>query len=390
MASATATTLLESARELRPRILAERELIEADRRVPEGLARELTQAGFFRASLPEVYGGLDLGPIEAMEVYEELARADASVAWCVWNANVNWTTARLSTAAAHAVFDDPGAMLANSTQPSGQAVMVEGGYRVSGRWSLVSGCQLSTWMILMCVVHEDGAPRRTSAGAPDLRFMLLPTADCEIIDTWTAGGLRGTGSHDVVVRDRFVPTAFASFHSDPMGLPEPRYRCPLVARVTPGLSGIALGIARAAIETLVDLAAKKRSPGTRGALQQDRGAQTRLAQAEALVRSARLYLVDAANRVWEEVLAGHDASIDARAHVRLAAWHAVTSAVNAVDLVYLTGGATSLYATCPIERAFRDVHAIPQHHAVHPQGLEAIGQVLYGLEPEFAPGRPGF
>lgn len=183
-----ASILLEVARTFRPRILAEREHIEAGRRLPEGLTGELAGAGFFRVFLPAAYGGLDLTPMEAMEVYEELARADASVAWCVWNGNANWTTAQLSKEVAQAVFADPDMILANSTRPSGQAVVVEGGYRVSGRWSLVSGCQLSSWFILMSVVHENGTPRRAPSGAPESRFMLCPAADCEIIDTWTTGG----------------------------------------------------------------------------------------------------------------------------------------------------------------------------------------------------------
>lgn len=385
-----ATSLLEAAREIRPQILARREEIEAGRRLPEGLAGDLARAGFFRACLPAAYGGHDLNPLEALEVYEELARADASVAWCVWNGNTNWTTARLPRETAHAVFADPGAIVANSTRPSGQATIVEGGYRVNGRWSLVSGCQLSTWLILLSGVHEEGQPRRTASGAPELRFMLFPTAESEIIDTWTSGGLRGTGSHDVVARDVYVPAAFASYHDDPLTLPEPRYGCPRVARVVAGLGAIALGVARGAIETLVGLAAEKRLMGARDAVRHDWAAQTRLAQAEALVRSARLYLFDAIDRVWAEVLAGGEASIEARAQVRLATGHAVASAAEAVDLVQLTGGATSLYATCPIERAFRDVHAITQHIGVHPRGLEAVGQVLYGLEPESAPGIPLF
>jgi alkylation response protein AidB-like acyl-CoA dehydrogenase len=159
---ATGTTLLAAARAFRPRILAERERIEAGRRLPEDLIRELARAGFFRIFLPAVYGGLDLTPLEAMEVYEELARADASVAWCVWNGNVNWTTAQLSKEVARATFADADVILANSTRPSGQAVVVDGGYRVSGRWSLVSGCQLSTWAILMCIVHKDGKPSLTT------------------------------------------------------------------------------------------------------------------------------------------------------------------------------------------------------------------------------------
>jgi alkylation response protein AidB-like acyl-CoA dehydrogenase len=376
-----ASPLLEVACAFRPRILAEREHIEAGRRLPVDLTRELAGAGFFRIFLPAAYGGLDLTPMEGMEVYEELARADASVAWCVWNGNVNWTTAQLSKEVAQRVFD-LGMIFANSTRPSGQAAVVEGGYRVSGRWSLVSGCQLSSWFILLSIVHENGTARRTPSGAPESRFMLCPAADCEIVDTWTSGGLRGTGSHDVVVRDLFVPDRQASFYTDPFVLPGSRYRIPAISRVVPGLAAMALGVARNAIEVLVDLAVGKRDERASQSLRDDRGAQTRLSQAEALVGSARLFLFDAITRLWNDVMAGGEATMPARAQVRLASWHAVTSATQAVDLVYLTGGATSLYATCPLERAFRDVHAMTQHIAVHPRILETAGRVLFGLEPE--------
>jgi alkylation response protein AidB-like acyl-CoA dehydrogenase len=205
--SGTDGALLAVARAFRPRIMAERDRIEAARRLPEDVARELARAGFFRIFLPEAYGGLDLTPMAALEVLEELARADASVAWCVWNGNTHWTTAQLLPEVARAVHADPDVVIANSTRASGQAEIVAGGYRVSGRWSLVSGCELSAWMILLCVVHEDGRPRLTPSGAPETRFMLLPSTACEIIDTWTVGGLRGTGSHDVAVHDEFVPSS---------------------------------------------------------------------------------------------------------------------------------------------------------------------------------------
>lgn len=382
VSSGAATKLMETASAFRPRILAERDRIEAARRLPEELTRELARAGFFRIFLPAAYGGLDLTPLEAMDIYEELARADASVAWCVWNGNVHWTTARLSKEVAQAIFADPDMIIANSTRPSGRAAVVEAGYRVSGRWSLVSGCQLSTWFILMCIVHEDGKPRLTPSGAPEFRFMLCPAADGDIVDTWTVGGLRGTGSHDVVVQDLFVPARYASFFTDPIVLAGPQYQVPVFSRVVPGLGAMALGIARSAIEALVDLATEKRQEQTSQPLSEDRGAQTRLSQAEALVRSARLFLFDTVDRLWHDVLAGREATVEERAQVRLASWHAVTSAVQAVDLIYLTGGATSLYATCLIERAFRDVHAVTQHIGVHPRILETAGRVLFGLEPE--------
>jgi len=380
--SGAATKLMEAASAFRPRILAERDRIEAGRRLPEELTRELARAGFFRIFLPAAYGGLDLTPLEALDVYEELARADASVAWCVWNGNVNWTTARLSKEVAQAIFADPDMILANSTRPTGQAVVVEGGYRVTGRWALVSGCQLSACFILMCLLHEDDKPRLTPSGTPESRFMLCPAADCEIIDTWTVGGLRGTGSHDVVVHNLFVPVRHASFFTDPIVLPGSRYQFPAPTRVTPGLGAMALGIARGAIEALVDLAVEKRHERTSQSLREDPGAQTRVSQAQALVRSARLFLFDAISRLWDDALEGREVQIEGRAEVRLANWHAVTSAVQAVDLVYLTGGASSLYATCALERAFRDVHAITQHIGVHPRILGTTGRVLFGLPPD--------
>jgi len=141
--TATGAALLEVARAFRARILAERNHIEASRRLPEGLARDLARAGFFRIYLPAAYGGLDLTPMAAMEVFEELARADASVAWCVWNGNTHWTAAQLAPEVARTIHADPDVVTANSTRSSGQARIVAGGYRASGRWSLVSGCELA-------------------------------------------------------------------------------------------------------------------------------------------------------------------------------------------------------------------------------------------------------
>jgi alkylation response protein AidB-like acyl-CoA dehydrogenase len=374
--------LLEIARSLRPRILAERDRIESARRLPEDLTRELAQAGFFRIYLPATYGGLDLTPMEAMKIFEELARGDASVAWCVWNGNTHWTAAQLSPEAARTVYADPDVVTANSTRPSGQAQVVDGGYRVNGRWSLVSGCELGTWMVLLCVIPDGDGPHPAGSEAPRARFMLIPSSECEIVDTWTVGGLRGTGSHDVMARDVFVPSNCASGFTDPYVLPEPRYRIPPFSRVVPGLGAMALGIARTAIETLTQLAVDKTPQRTTQRLRENHAAQTRVSEAESLVRSARLFLFDSLDRLWTTVTAKGEAPMEARAHVRLAASHAVSSAVQAVDLMYTAAGASAIYASCPLERAFRDVHAITQHHGVQPRVMETAGRVLLGLEPD--------
>ena len=301
---------------------------------------------------------------------------------CVWNGNTHWTAAQLSPDAARTMHADPDVITANSTRASGQAQIVDGGFRVSGRWSFVSGCELGTWMVLLCVVHEDGKPRSMPSGAPKNRFMLLPSGDCEIIDTWTVGGLRGTGSHDVAVRDIFVPTAYGTGFTDPHVLPEPRYRIPPFSRVIPGLGAMALGIARTAIEAFNEIAGAKMPQRTTQMLRDNHGAQVRVSQAESLVRSARLFLFDSLDRLWSALLATGEVTMEARANVRMAASHAVSSAVQAVDLLYVGAGGTSLYTSCPLERAFRDVHAITQHIGVHPRVMETTGRVLFGLEPD--------
>jgi len=280
------------------------------------------------------------------------------------------------------VHADADVVTANSTRASGQAHVVDGGYRVSGRWSLVSGCELAAWMVLLCVVHADGAPRLAPAGAPESRFVLLPAAACEIIDTWTVGGLRGTGSHDVVVRDVFVPSDHAAGFADPLLLPEWRYRLPAFSRVIPGLGAMALGIARTAIDTFCEIAGAKTPARTTQMLRDTHGAQVRVSQAESQVRSARLFLVDSVDRLWRELLATGAVSVQARAVVRLAVSHAVTSAVQTVDLMYVGAGASAMYASCPLERAFRDVHAITLHIGVHPRVMETTGRVLLGLPPD--------
>jgi alkylation response protein AidB-like acyl-CoA dehydrogenase len=237
--TAKGAAVLAAAPDFRPRIVEQRDAIETSRRLPEDLARELARAGFFRIFLPAAYGGLDLTPMDGIVVFEELAKADASVAWCVWNGNTHWTAAQLSPEAAHAIHDDPDVITANSTRPSGQAHVVDGGC-LTGRWSLVSGCALASWMVLWSVIHEDGKPRPILSATPEIRFMLLPASQCEIIDTWMVGGLRGTGSHDVVVHEVFVPVAFTSGFFDTYVLPEPRYRIPAFSRVIPGLGAMAL------------------------------------------------------------------------------------------------------------------------------------------------------
>ncbi len=157
---------------------------------------------------------------------------------------------------------------------------------------------------------------------------------------------------------------------------------PPFCRVIPGLGAMTLGIARTAIASLTELAVDKQLQRSQQILRENHGAQLRVAEAEALVRSARLYLFDSVERLWRTLLDTGTAPIEMRADARMAAWHAVFSAAKAVDLMYAAAGASALYTSSPLERAFRDVHAITQHIGVHSRVMETAGRVLFGLEPD--------
>jgi indole-3-acetate monooxygenase len=185
-----------------------------------------------------------------------------------------------------------------------------------------------------------------------------------------------------VVRDVFVATGYGSGFFDPHVLPEPRYRMPSTSRIVPGLGAVALGVARTAIETFTGIADTKTLQRTTQMLRENQDAQVRVSHAEALVRSARLFLFDSLERLWNIVIATGEAPLEERAHVRLATSHAVASAVQAIDPLYIAAGASSLYTSCPLERAFRDVHAMTLHIAVQPRVMVTTGRVLFGLEPD--------
>ena len=197
---------LQAARELRATIRATREESEGARRLSPQVVQRLIDAGLCRLTVPPDVGGLAVEPEIALRVIEELAGSDASVAWIVWiNLLAGLATRYSSEPVRRELFGDASRIFAASTRPSGKAVVVEGGVRVSGRWSLVSGCELADWIPLMCVVIEGNGPRMLAEGEPETRMVYLPKNSFRILDTWHVGGLRATGSHDVVAEDVSFP-----------------------------------------------------------------------------------------------------------------------------------------------------------------------------------------
>jgi indole-3-acetate monooxygenase len=376
------TDLVDAARALAPVIESYRDEIERERTLPRALVTALAQADLLRMYAPKSRGGLEADPVTCLRVLEAIAKADGAVAWNVMNWSVGGLFgARLAMPAAYDIFgSDPSVVISNSLAPKGRAAAVEGGYRLSGRWPLASGCAHASWLVVGSVIVAGGQPRLRPDGAPDVRLMFVPQAECDIMDTWHAVGLRGTGSNDISIQEAFVPQerTFA-FPDGPAYEPGPLYRGSILDELAGVIAGVALGIARAALDTFTELASRKVPTRTATLLRDRATVQAQLAQAEALVRSARALLFETTAATWDTLCAGESLSEEQHALQWLAAVHAATSCAQAVDLVYTLGGATSVYTTSRLERCFRDVHVLTQHVGVSPWQWERVGRSFLGL-----------
>ena len=378
----TAESLLQAAHDLAPEIIAVRDEIERDRRLPASLVDKLRAAGLLRLWLPRAFGGPELHPVDYVSVIEALATADGAVGWCATNAGVfSLLAGSLPERSAQEIFADCG-VVAGSVNPTGKADAVAGGFRVSGRWGYASGIDHANWILANCIIHDDGKPRRTASGAPDMRFVFLPREAVEILDTWHVSGLRGTGSHDFQVTDVLVPEQFAipAFSAVPR-LTGVLYRIQPTSLFCIALASVVLGIARAAMNALVTLAATKTPMGSAGTLRDKPIAQLRVARAEALIRAARAHLLGAINNQWDAVAAGAAPTIESRASIRLATSFCAEACSSAVDLVHTAAGGSAIQETLPIARCFRDMRAATQHIGLGDTGFELAGRVLFGLDP---------
>jgi alkylation response protein AidB-like acyl-CoA dehydrogenase len=233
------------------------------------------------------------------------------------------------------------------------------------------------------LVLEDGTARRTSGGAAETRMLLFPRRDAILHDTWSVSGLRGTGSHDMEVRDLFVPaTRSVSLQDDTPRERGPLYALPVFGFLAVGVCAVGLGIARASIETLQDLAAAKTPTGSRRLLGDRALVQSAVAQAEGALRAARAGLREALAGVRDAAPRG--VGPRERALLRIAATHAARTSARVVDAMYEAGGGSSVYAASPLQRQFRDVHVMTQHASVAPPTLELAGRVLLGLEADLS------
>jgi alkylation response protein AidB-like acyl-CoA dehydrogenase len=374
------STTLERIRALGPTIRASADEIESGRRLPAPLVRQLAATGAFRLCVPGAIGGVEADVATLVEVIEETARADGSAGWCVMiGATSGAVSAYLPLNAAREIYGDADGISGGVFAPMGRATVDGDEYVVSGRWPFASGSQHCSWLMGGCLVLEGEKPRLLPSGAPEARMVLFPAERAEIVDTWTVSGLRGTGSHDIEVRDLRVPLERSvSLVTDPPRHGGTLYTFPIFGLLALGIAGVALGVARRAIEELVDLAGGKTPAGSKRRLADRAVVQMQVAQAEAAVRSARAFLFEAIGRSWQRSRDSGAVAPADRAELRLAATHATESCARAVDLMYTAGGGTSIYAVSPLQRCFRDIHVVTQHMMVAQPTYELVGRVLLG------------
>lgn len=340
--------------------------IEAERRLPAEAVAALRDAGVFKLLVPRSLGGSE-APIDTfLTVLETIGAADGSAGWCAMiGASSGLMSRLLDEAVAREVYGPAGAITCGVFAPMGRATRVEGGLRVRGRWPFGSGCEHSQWRMGGVLIDGEVLPN----GAPHVRCVLFRADETHVIETWDTSGLRGTGSHDFEVRDVVVPQArcFSFFEGA-------QPQIPFFGVLAAGVSAVALGIARAAVDAIVALAKVKQPLGSKRGIAHRELVQLTVAQAEAKVRSARAFLHEAA------IAAERDPTVQNRALLRLAAAHATKESAAAVDLAYEAGGATSIYSKNPLQRHFRDVHVATQHIMVGSTATTLAGRILLDLE----------
>jgi alkylation response protein AidB-like acyl-CoA dehydrogenase len=372
------TPIVQRTREVADLVRSCRGEIDRLGRLPAEVVEALHGAGLFRMAVPASIGGYEVHPLEYSRVVEEIARADASTAWCVMQGSISGTLAAyMDAAAAEEVFGDPRTVFAAGTPaPLGRADSVQGGYRVSGRWTFASGCRHANWVVARCAVY-DGETRREDLG-PWVN-LLVPMSDARIEDSWDVRGMRATGSDTYVVEDAFVPERFlVSFARKPRE-PGLLYRVGDLPLAHLSMASAALGMARDCLEEFRALAAGKRVNWTGASIAEAGVTQVEIARAAAKVDAALALRDQTAHAMWAAAAEPGRATPEQRARTRLAILHGIDIGVEVVDTVYRLSGTTAIFAGHPIQRHFQDVNVLSQQIVGRWSYYETIGKSLLGI-----------
>jgi alkylation response protein AidB-like acyl-CoA dehydrogenase len=327
-------------------------------------------------NMPRSWGGPEMTPLQQNEVIEELSKADASVGWCAMiGSDSGLYSAFLDPGVAREMFPRLDMIMAGLVYPVGRAERVEGGYRVTGRWTFGSGCTHCDWLAGGCLVYDKGRPLLVDGKLPEWRIMIAPPSSYTIHDTWVTTGLAGSGSHDYEARDLFVPAERTFTFRDESRRPGALYRRPdTFLRKMPA---IPLGVARAAIDYVIGAARKEFDMPAMVPYREVPRIQAAVAKAEALRGAARAYVFESLAAQWAKLEAGDEPTAQERASVMLARMNAFQASRDVVSLMYDTLGGSAVYSDkTPLDRHLRDVTTMCQHTMGQRKVREWVGQLL--------------
>jgi indole-3-acetate monooxygenase len=372
--AAEPTPTVDKVRALLPEISSQVEAIEQARAVPRDLAEKLRSAGVFRRYVPRSHGGDEMWPDDGLTVIEELARADASVAWvaAVGSEGPSFY-AYLPPETYDKIYSaGPDVIHSGVINATGRAVRDGNGYRFSGRWSFASGSNNADYICIHGVV--DGA--EPTAAGPVTRLGVVPADKVQIDDVWRTSGLKGTASNDIVVNDLFIPEEWTgSFAELPKVPRHPLDQRPLFARFGSEFAAVAIGIAQAALDDIIDIAKNKVPATSPSKLAADPVAQYLVGNLATDLYMARTLLHQVGRDDQASVGKPLDSTAMASRRARLS--KAASVAASVVEGAYSVSGTTGMFESCPLNRRLRDVRAVTQHYML--SARSAFGPVGVGL-----------
>jgi indole-3-acetate monooxygenase len=343
--------------------------IDTARRLPDELVEMLCESGLLRGGAPAEVDALELPPQVALRAAEELARGDASTGWCVAiGITSTLLVAYLPPSSRDQLFSDGRGVAAGVWAPRGKARSVDGGVVVSGRWAFCSGICHADVMFAGCMIDDQSVPS----------VVALRKDDLQVLDTWHTLGLRGTGSHDTVADEVFVPADRVLSIFDGPVVDRPLYRFPPFGFFALSVAAPALGNARAAIDDLVDLAGGKKGLGSTRTLAERSATQAAVAAAESALSAARALYYEAIDEAWQASQTGDPVPVELRNRLRLAATHGMRTSADVVRTMYDLAGGSAIYDDSPLQRRFRDAFTATAHFQVNEASRELPGRILLG------------
>ena len=377
---------LENVRALVPALRSRAAECESLRRLPDATLADYRTSGFLRALQPRRWGGFELSPLTFFQAAAEVAAACPSSAWFLSVVGIhNWQLGLFPEQAQKDVWgNDSSVLISSSYAPTGKVERVDGGFRLSGRWSFSSGCDHCQWVFLGGVAPSDGP-------IPDMRTFLVPRSDYEIIDNWHVTGLCGTGSKDIVVKSAFVPEYRTHRFADAYLFQNPGqavntgpiYRLPFGSLFAFCISVPAIGAARGALDSYRSYMQKKVAAYDGSKVADDPFAQRRLSEAAVEIDAADSEVRSTWGTICALAEAGDPIPLNLRARARWTAANIVLRGVRAVDLLFEASGGRALFLDNPIQRYFRDIHAMRAHALNNPDRASQI----FGYS-ELHPGTP--